>query len=91
MTAQLLCKDQIDLSDTCSWGNFLFSLSKDPSVAGLAVDLVFTLSSLSHFAFQFAPLLSVLEKKIMFIDCRTQSSVRQHCTITHQYDIDNIC
>ena len=50
---------EMNLSDTGSWGDFSFSLSENPSVTRFAIDLVFTLSSLSHFAFQFASLLFV--------------------------------
>ena len=50
---------EANLIGTGSWGDFSFSLSENPSVTRFAIDLVFTLSSLSHFAFQFASLLFV--------------------------------
>ena len=48
------------LIGTGSWGDFSFSLSENPSVTRFAIDLVFTTSSFSHFAFQFASLSFVL-------------------------------
>ena len=42
--------------DTCAWSDLLFALSEDPSVPGLAVDLVFTLSGFTLFALEFASL-----------------------------------
>ena len=44
------------LCGTGSWGDFSFSLSEDPSVSGLAVYFVFTLSGFTLFALEFASL-----------------------------------
>ena len=42
------------LMNTCSWSDLLFAFSEDPSMSGLAVDLVFTLSGFTFLAFEFA-------------------------------------
>ena len=44
------------LISTGSWGDFSFALSEDPSVSGLAVYFVFTLSGFTLFALEFASL-----------------------------------
>ena len=47
---------EANLIGTGSWGDFSFSLSEDPSVSGLAVYFVFTLSGFTLFALEFASL-----------------------------------
>ena len=47
---------EANLLGTGSWGDFSFSLSEDPSVSGLAVYFVFTLSGFTLFALEFASL-----------------------------------